>query len=188
MRAALVLATAAATLGGCAAAKPAPSATAATASAPAHDPMAERGATLFDAAVHGDRLRLKTLVDWNRWRSFEAWAGARSESDARQALSQLEAQPQPGEAYVDAAVDRLQARLAQAASGPLPPREAPGASNASLAQLRAGPAPGTSPSLARLTTLVAESLADAHEVTFDGARRVTLVFVDGELAALLEAS
>jgi hypothetical protein len=182
------LAVAVVALVGCAGAPPPPAATATQAPPAAHDPLAERGAALFDAAVHGDRLRLKTLVDWTRWRSFEAWAGARSESDARQALSQLEAQPQPGDAYVDAAVERLQARLAQAASGPLPPREAPGAHNAALAKLRAGPPAGSSPSLARLTTLVAESLSDAHAVTFDGAGRVTLVFVDGELAALLEAS
>ena len=35
------------------------------------DQLEERAATVCDAAAHNDVLRLKTLVDWNRWRLFD---------------------------------------------------------------------------------------------------------------------
>ena len=73
------------------------------------------------------------------------------------------------------------------ADGPMPPRLQPGMMNARLAGYKRGPAQGAPPALARLQTLVAEALGGAREVTYEGARRVTLVFVGDRLAGVLEA-
>lgn len=59
--------------------------------------------------------------------------------------------------------------------------------NATLARWRRGPGQGTSPSLARLQTLAAESLEGARELTYDGGRRVTLVFVGNLLVGVVDA-
>ena len=78
----------------------------------------EQAATLFDAALHRDRLRLKLLVDWSRYRLTWAWARAMADhAEATTGLSQVEAEPSPSEAYVEMAVGELQARLAAVAGG-----------------------------------------------------------------------
>ncbi len=171
---------------GCAAAKPRPVAAETTTQHPV--PRQEQAAALFEAALHHDKLQLKLLVDWPRYRL--AWAWARSVADHAEAttgLSQVEAEPSPSEAYVDMAVGELQARLAAVASGPEPPQAEPGVANALLAELRHGPPLTKYPALPRLWQLTAEALAGADEVTFAGAERITLLFVGDRLAGVLDA-
>jgi len=181
MRAAALVASA--LLVGCA--TTAPRGTAAAPGAP--DPLHERAAALFDAAAHGDELQLKTMVDWARWRTLAGLQHSGGDAQAAEVLSRIEAEPTPGARFVDDAAREACAQLAAVTVGTLPPRPRPGVMNATLAAWRRGPTEGTPPSLARLQTLAAESLESAREVTFDGARRVTLVFVGNMLAAVLEA-
>jgi hypothetical protein len=155
--------------------------------AAAQDPLQERAAELFDAATHGDELRLKTLVDWARWRTVDGLVRSDGEARAAEVLSRMEAEPAPTARFVDDAVRDVRARLAEVAAGTLPPRPRSGVMNATLAAWRRGPAAGAPPSLARLQTLAAEALDGGREVTYDGARRVTLVFVGSMLAGVLEA-
>jgi hypothetical protein len=164
---------------------PAPATPSPTAPRPVE--LQERAAALFDAAAHGDELRLKTLVDWTRWRLVEGLAEAADDAAAAQLLSRVEAEPQPSAATMDAAARALVARLARAGAGPMPPRAQPGTMNATLARWRRGPSADAAPSLARLQTLVAEALDEAREVTYEGARRVTLVFVGDRLVGIVEA-
>jgi hypothetical protein len=162
---------------------------AARAAAPSAAPsLQERAAALFDAASHGDRLRLKLLVDWTRYRLTTAWAHARADhATASAALSQLEAEPEPSDAYVDGAVTELQARLGAVAAGPMPPRAQPEATNPLLAELRAGAPPSRFPGLPQLWGLTSEALAGAREVTYAGTGRVTLLFAGDRLAGVLDA-
>jgi hypothetical protein len=148
----------------------------------------EQAATLFDAALHRDRLRLKLLVDWSRYRLTWAWARAKADhAEATTGLSQVEAEPSPSEAYVEMAVGELQARLAAVAGGTQPPRAETGVANAQLAELR-GTAPMSKyPALPRLWSLTQDALAGADEVTYDGVGRVTLLFVGDRLAGVLDA-
>ena len=162
-------------------------ASAATAAVGARDALQERAAALFDAAVHGDELRLRTLVDWARWRTFDGLAHSRGNEDAAAVLSRLEAEPQPSAAFVDGAAHALRTRLAEVAAGPTPPQACAGVMNAELAAWRRGPAAGAPPSLARLQALVADALDGAREVTMQGSRRVTLVFGGDLLIGVLEA-
>ncbi|HEX8952508.1 MAG TPA: hypothetical protein VF997_22720 [Polyangia bacterium] len=148
----------------------------------------EQAAALFDAAVHRDKLRLKLLVDWPRYRLAWAWARAAGDhAEATTGLSQIEAEPSPSEAYVEMAVGELQARLATVAAGPQPPHAEPGVANAQLAELKRGAPQTKYPALPRLWELTAEALAGADEVTYAGARRVTLLFVGDRLAGVLDA-
>jgi hypothetical protein len=149
--------------------------------------LAERAATVFDAAAHDDVLRLKTLVDWNRWRLFDGLKSARDDAAAERVLSQVEAHPEPSSALVEAGARQIKELLGPVADGPMPPRLQPGMMNATLAGWKRGPRAGAPPALARLQTLVAEALDGAREVTYEGARRVTLVFVGDRLAGVLEA-
>ncbi len=172
------------TAAGCAGApRPAPKA------AEAPPELVERAAVVFDAAAHNDVLRLKTLVDWNRWRLVDGLKGVDKGDDAaaERVLSQVEAHPEPSSALVEAGARQIRALLGPVAEGPMPPRLQPGMMNATLAGWKRGPDAGASPALARLRTLVAEALDGAREVTYEGARRVTLVFVGDRLAGVLEA-
>lgn len=182
---ALVLLAIAEVASGCAAARPQPATVGQ--GRETHDALQEQAATLFDAAAHGDELRLKGLVDWTRWRTFAGLGRCSDDAQAAELLSRIEAEPQPSSRFVDAAAHDVRGRLAAVTGGPMPPRPRPGVMNATLAALRGGPPAGAGPSLARLRTLVAESLDGAREVTYDGARRVTLVFVSGLLVGLLDA-
>ena len=148
--------------------------------------LQERAASLFDAATHGDELRLKTMVDWGRWRMLAGLDGA-GEREAAELLSRIEVEPTPSARFVDGAVKSVRGKLADVAAGTLPPQARTHYMNATLAGWRREPTPGTPPSLARLQTLVADSLADAREVTYEGQRRVTLVFVGNRLAGVLDA-
>jgi hypothetical protein len=155
--------------------------------APPPPELQERAAALFDAAAHGDELRLKTMVDWARWRTVGGLQAASDDARAAEVLSRLEAEPRPTAQFVEAAVPGVRARLAEVAAGTLPPRPRTGIMNATVAAWRRGPSEGTPPSLARLQTLVAESLEGAREVTYEGGKRVTLVFVGNQLAGLVDA-
>jgi hypothetical protein len=151
--------------------------------------LQERAATLFDAATHGDEPRLKTMVDWTRWRTVAGLRRCRSDADAAEVLSRIEAEPEPSAGFVDGAAHEVRARLAEVASGSMPPRPRSGVMNATLAGWRRPPPPGdgTPPSLARLRTLVAESLEGTEDVTYEGARRVTLVFAGNLLVGVVDA-
>lgn len=167
---------------GCATTKPTP-----VAPAP-HAARQEQAAELFDAATHGDTLRLKLLVDWQRYRLAWAWARAATDhAEATTGLSQIEAEPSPSEAYVNMAVGELQTRLAAVAAGPQPPHAEPGVANARLAELKNGAPQTKYPALPRLWQLAAEALDGADEVTYAGAGRVTLLFVGDRLAGVLDA-
>jgi hypothetical protein len=168
---------------GCATSKPA------TATAGAHHvSRQEQAASLFDAATHRDKLRLKLLVDWPRYRLAWAWARAAADhAEATTGLSQIEAEPSPSEAWVDMAVGELQQRLAAVAAGPQPPRAEPGVANARLAELKRGAPETKYPALPRLWELTAEALEGADEVTYAGEKRVTLLFVGDRLAGVLDA-
>jgi hypothetical protein len=148
----------------------------------------EQAATLFDAALHRDRLRLKLLVDWSRYRLTWAWARAKADhAEATTGLSQVEAEPSPSEAYVEMAVGELQARLAAVAGGTQPPRAETGVANAQLAELRGAAPMSKYPALPRLWSLTQDALAGADEVTYEGVGRVTLLFVGDRLAGVLDA-
>src|SRR5690349_12651936 len=96
-------------------------------------------ASLFDAATHRDKLRLKLLVAWPRYRLTWAWARAAADhAESTTGLSQIEAEPSPSEAWVDMAAGELQQRLAAVAEGPQPPQAQPGVANARLAELKRG--------------------------------------------------
>jgi hypothetical protein len=174
MRHAIVLAL---LVAGCAhqqAAAPAPGKGATTASAV--DPLQERGAALFDAAVHDDRAQLKTLVDWPRYRVVVAALKSRDETAAGKALAEIDSEPQPTEQYIEAQVVQVANELSTIASGPLPPQ-------ISLVQdhdPHSGlPSHALSPSRARLVTLATEALQGAREVVYDNS--MGLVFVKGQL-------
>lgn len=162
-------------------------ATAPTRARTAREPLQEKAAALFDAAVHGDALRLKTLVDWSRWRTFAGLQQSTTDDAAAAVLSRVETEPQPSAKLVDDGAKQLMATLAAVASGPLPPQPCAGVMNATLAAWRRGAPAGAPPSLARLRALVADSLEDAREVTYEGTRRVTLVFVGELLVGVLAA-
>ncbi len=148
----------------------------------------EQAATLFDAAAHGDKLRLKLLVDWSRYRLTWAWARALADhAEATTGLSQVEAEPSPSEAYVEMAVGELQTKLAAVAAGTQPPQIEAGVANARLAQLRGEPPLSRYPALPRLWTLTQDALAGADEVTYRGTGSVTLLFVGDRLAGVLDA-
>jgi len=149
--------------------------------------LRERAAALFDAAAHGDVLRIKMLVDWSRWRLVDGLEHAGSDEGAARVLSQLEAQPAPSAALIDRAAQQLKTQLVALTGGPTPPELLGGTMNATLASWRRGPGEGTPPALARLETLVSEALDGAREVTYAGGRRVTLVFVGDRLAGVVEA-
>jgi hypothetical protein len=149
----------------------------------------EQAAALFDAATHRDKLRLKLLVDWSRYRLTWAWARATADhAEATTGLSQVEAEPSPSEAFVEMAAGELQQRLAEVAAGTQPPHAESGVANAQLAELRQGAAPMSKyPALPRLWELTRDALDGADEVTFSGAKRVTLLFVGDRLAGVLDA-
>jgi hypothetical protein len=168
---------------GCATSKPATATTGAH-----HVSRQEQAAALFDAATHKDKLRLKLLVDWPRYRLAWAWARAAADhAEATTGLSQIEAEPSPSEAFVEMAAGELEARLAEVASGPQPPHAEAGVANARLAELKRGAPETKYPALPRLWELAAEALAGADEVTYAGAKRVTLLFVGDRLAGVLDA-
>jgi hypothetical protein len=167
---------------GCASTKPSVRA------ADARPSRQEQVAALFDAATHHDKLRLKLLVDWSRYRLAWAWSRAAADhAEATTGLSQIEADPSPSEAWIDMAEGELQARLAQVASGPQPPHEEAGVANAKLAELKGGPPQTKYPALPRLWELAAEALSGVDEVTYAGAGRVTLLFAGDRLAGVLDA-
>jgi hypothetical protein len=148
----------------------------------------EQAAALFDAATHRDKLRLKLLVDWPRYRLAWAWARAAADhAEATTGLSQIEAESSPSEAYVEMAAGELEARLSAVAAGPQPPHAEAGVANAQLAELKRGAPQTKYPALPRLWELAAEALAGADEITFAGAKRVTLLFVGDRLAGVLDA-
>ena len=148
----------------------------------------EQAAALFDAATHRDKLRLKLLVDWSRYRLAWAWSRAAADhAEATTGLSQIEAEPSPSEAWIELAAGELQARLAQVASGPQPPHAEAGVANAQLAELKRGAPQTKYPALPRLWELTAEALSGADEVTYAGAGRVTLLFAGDRLAGVLDA-
>jgi hypothetical protein len=170
---------------GCAASKPK---TVAATSTSAHASRQEQAAVLFDAASHGDKLRLKLLVDWSRYRLTWAWARAVVDhAEATTGLSQVEAEPSPSAAYMDMAVGELQSKLAAVASGPQPPQAEPGVANALLSELRGQPPLSKYPALPRLWTLTQDALDGADEITFKGVGSVTLLFVGDRLAGVLDA-
>ena len=163
-------------------------AVATTAAASAAPSRQEQVATLFDAATHRDKRRLQLLVDWPRYRLAWAWARAAADhAEATTGLSQVEAEPEPSEAWIEMAVGELQARLAGVAAGPEPPQAQPGVANALFAELKRGAPLTKYPALPRLWELTAEALAGADEVTYAGATRVTLLFVGDRLAGVLDA-
>jgi hypothetical protein len=171
-------------IAGCAQPKPPP---AAPATAKVTDAgLEERAAGLFDAATHDDRLRLKALIDWPRYRTFNAWRTSADDASAARALAQLEAEPQPSAQFLDGAVAQLAQVLRAVAAGPLPPRPRHDAGDARLEALRAGVAAGTAPSLARLATQAGEALQGGGEISYEGTGRITFVFVSGQLAAMLD--
>jgi len=148
----------------------------------------EQAAALFDAATHRDKLRLKLLVDWSRYRLAWAWSRAAADhAEATTGLSQIEAEPSPSEAWIEMAVGELQTRLAAVASGPQPPHAEPGVANARLAELKNGAPQTKYPALPRLWELAAEALSGADEVTYSGVGRVTLLFAGDRLAGVLDA-
>jgi hypothetical protein len=148
----------------------------------------EQAAALFDAATHRDKLRLKLLVDWPRYRLAWAWARAAADhAEATTGLSQIEAESSPSEAYVEMAAGELEARLSAVAAGPQPPHAEAGVANAQLAELKRGAPQTKYPALPRLWELAAEALAGADEIAFAGAKRVTLLFVGDRLAGVLDA-
>jgi hypothetical protein len=167
---------------GCASTKPSVRA------ADARPARQEQAAALFDAATHHDKLRLKLLVDWSRYRLAWAWSRAAADhAEATTGLSQIEAEPSPSEAWIDMAVGELQARLAQVASGPQPPHAEAGVASAKLSLLKSGPPQTKYPALPRLWELAAEALSGVDEVTYAGAGRVTLLFAGDRLAGVLDA-
>jgi hypothetical protein len=180
-----VRALAALLLAGCATA---PGSRGATETAATVAALQERAAALFDAATHGDEPRLKAMVDWTRWRTIAGLRRCQSDADAAAVLSRIEAEPEPSAGFVDGAVHEVRARLAEVASGSMPPRARTGVMNATLAGWRRPPrADARLRSLTRLRTLVAESLEGTADVTYDGGRRVTLVFAGNLLAGVVDA-
>ena len=148
----------------------------------------EQAAALFDAATHHDKLRLKLLVDWSRYRLAWAWARAAADhAEATTGLSQIEAEPSPSEAWVDDG-----GRRAAGAAGAGGERAAAAAGGGGRGERAAGGAQARGaetkyPALPRLWELTAEALAGADEVTYAGAGRVTLLFVGDRLAGVLDA-
>ena len=169
--------------------QPAPPTTPATTTgnAPSAE-LVERGAALFDAAMHDDRQRLKGLVDWSRYRMFVAWHSSPDEASAARAIADMEAEPQPSDRFVDGEVEKLASLLKAVASGTLPPRPLPVTDNAELRALRAGPQGTMSPSRARLTTYATEALQAGRDISYEGVGRITLLFMAGQLVALFVAS
>jgi hypothetical protein len=148
----------------------------------------EQVAALFEAATHHDKTRLTLLVDWTRYRLTWVWARAAADhAEATTGLSQVEADPTPPETFVDMAANDLMRKLTAVADGPQPPHAEPGVANAQLALLRSGPPQTKYPALPRLWELTKDALDGADEVTYAGAKRVTLVFVGDRLAGVLDA-
>jgi hypothetical protein len=147
--------------------------------------LVEKGAALFDAATHDDRLRLKTLVDWPRWRTVAAWQSAHDAASADRAIATLEADAQPGDAFVDGETQKLAARLTSVAAGTMPPQPMMSPSD-ELQRLRHGAQGTMSPSEARLATYAREAVEGADDITYRGSGRVTLAFVAGQLVGVFE--
>jgi hypothetical protein len=150
--------------------------------------LQEQAAAVFDVAVHDDKPRLKLMVDWARYRMLAAWLRAHADHEASTGeLSLLEAEPDASESYVNHAVGELQAQLADAAKGPTPPQLEPGVSNALFGELKRGAPQTKYPALPRLWELTADAIGGADEVTYAGARRLTLLFIADRLVGVLEA-
>jgi hypothetical protein len=180
--------------GGCAAstrAQKAANGTTPAAKAAARSPgkrLQEQAAALFDVAAHDDRPRLKLMVDWARYRMLAAWLRAHADHEASTGeLSLLEAEPDASESYVNHAVGELQAQLAEAAKGPTPPQLQPGVTNALFGELKRGAPQTKYPALPRLWELTTDAIGAADEVTYEGARRLTLLFIADRLVGVLEA-
>jgi hypothetical protein len=179
--------------GGCAATTPAqPGAATATpgnsGARPTGRRLQEQAAAIFDVAVHDDKLRLKLMVDWPRYRMLAAWLRAHADHEASTGeLSLLEAEPDASESYVNHAVGELQAQLADAAKGPTPPQPRPGVTNALFGELKRGAPQTKYPALPRLWELTTDAIGGADEVTYEGARRLTLLFIADRLVGVLEA-
>lgn len=183
MMRALVL-VAAVTLGGCAAT---PTKSASPEQPSAIEPaLLERGAQLFNAAAHDDRLQLRAMIDWPRYRVIDAALKSHNEAAAAQALATLETEPQPSDAYIDGAVTELGNRLKSAASGSAPPR-AMGELHDGLRAMMQKMMRSTSPARARLATMAAEALDGERGVVFRGVGDLNLVFVRDQLVAILDA-
>ena len=134
-------------------------------------------------------LRLKLLVDWQRYRLTWAWARALADhAEATTGLSQVEAEPSPSEAYVEMAAGRARSRGSRLSppgrSRRMRSRVWPTRGWPSCAGV---PPPTKYPALPRLWELTAEALAGADEVTYAGASRLTLLFVGERLAGVVEA-
>ncbi len=150
--------------------------------------LQEQAAAIFDAAVHDDKARLKLAVDWSRYRTLAAWLRAHADHEQSTGeLSLLEAEPDASESYVNHAVGELQAQLADAAKGPTPPQPRPGVTNALFGELKRGAPQTKYPALPRLWELTTDAIGSADEVTYEGARRVTLLFIGDRLVGVLEA-
>ena len=152
------------------------------------DRLQEEAAAIFDAAVHDDKARLKLAVDWSRYRTLAAWLRAHADHEQSTGeLSLLESEPDASESYVNHAVGELQAQLADAAKGPTPPQPRPGVANALFGELKRGAPQTKYPALPRLWELTTEAVGSADEVTYEGARRLTLLFNGDRLVGVLEA-
>lgn len=150
--------------------------------------LQEQAAAIFDAAVHDDKARLKLAVDWSRYRTLAAWLRAHADHEQSTGeLSLLESEPDASESYVNHAVGELQQQLAEVAKGPTPPQPRPGVTNALFGELKRGAPQTKYPALPRLWELTMEAVGNADEVTYEGARRVTLLFNADRLVGVLEA-
>jgi hypothetical protein len=150
--------------------------------------LQEQAAAIFDAAVHNDQPRLKLAVDWSRYRTLQAWLRAHASHEASTGeVSLLEAEPDASESYINHAVGELQQQLADVAKGPTPPQPRPGVANALFGELKRGVPQTKYPALPRLWELTSDAIGSADEVTYEGARAVTLLFIADRLVGVLEA-
>jgi hypothetical protein len=173
-------------IAGCAAAPAPKSATPATEKSAA---LQERAAELFDAAMHHDRLRMRALVDWDRYRSIDLSFRDEDETVAARALAELEAEPHPSSHYVDVTLAEIERKLQRVASGPMPPRPKGDVVQMFHREQR----PNMTPSARRLVTFAAQALEGHRDIYYQGSGAGTgtgydaiLVFVAGQLVAVAD--
>ncbi len=136
----------------------------------------------------------RTRIDWPRWRLMQLMQGTAGVDTAtrEQLLQRGFVELGKGNFGVDAE-ERAVRGLRSLVEILLPRgwRFVDGYDNPMLAALRGGPVAGAPPTkypaLPRLWELTQDALAGADEVTYAGAKRVTLLFVGDRLAGVLDA-
>lgn len=140
--------------------------------------------TLFNAAAHEDWSRLKSLIDWGRYRRVQTWDMTRMEPVVcfivvPQLLEDIKSTPAAGR--LELSLADLRRRLGFVAPGGVPPTAEPSHILDELHQVRSEQTCPTAVDLA------AEVLQGAQEVTYRGrdGSTLTLLLVGNQLAGLI---